>query len=152
MVTTTEKPTPPATVLAAFFGYLVSTVTAFASAGILLGAKQKIVDALRTSNAQSGGKLTDQQIDQTATVGQAIGIAVVVAIALLYLLLAFKLKAGRNWARVLLTIITLLQVAALVTAEGTPVGYVSCAVAVVALVLSYFPASNRYVARVKGAR
>jgi len=152
MVTTTAKPNPPGTILAAFFGYLVSTVAAFVSAGVLLGYRQNIVDALRTSNTQSGGKLTEQQIEHTAAIGQAVGVAVVVVIALLYLLLAFKLKAGRNWARIVLTVITLLQVASLLTTEGTTVSYVSCAVAVVALVASYLPPSNAYVTRVKQSR
>jgi hypothetical protein len=99
-----------------------------------------------------GAHLTEDQIQRSATVAQAIGIGVLVVLALLYLLLSFKLKAGRNWARIVLTVVTLLQVASLLATSGTPVNYVSTAISVLALVLSYLPPSNAYVAQVKHGR
>jgi hypothetical protein len=131
--------------VAAFFGYLVSTISALVGAGLLLGYRDELAAALRTANT----RLTEDQIQHSATVAQAFGIAVLVVLALLYLLLSFKLKAGRNWARIVLTIVTLLQVASLVATSGTPVNYVSTAISVLALVLSYLPPSNAYVTQVK---
>ena len=131
--------------VAAFFGYLVSTISALVGAGLLLGYRDELAGALRTANT----RLTEDQIQHSATIGQAFGIAVLVVLALLYLFLSFKLKAGRNWARIVLTIVTLLQVASLVATSGTPVNYVSTAISVLALVLSYLPPSNAYVAQVK---
>ncbi|CAM4073930.1 hypothetical protein KIPE111705_39175 [Kibdelosporangium persicum] len=149
MVTSSKKLTPPATIVAAFFGFLVSTVSALASAGFLLGARQELATALRASDL----RMTEEQVEQATTVAQAIAIGVALVIALFYLWLSFKLKAGRNWARVVLTVVTLLQVASLFTTQGeTMWGYLSCAVAVVALVLSYLPASNEYITAVKHTR
>lgn len=146
MVTSSKKLTPPVTVVAAFFGFLVSTVSALVSAGLLLAARQELATALRASNTQ----MTEEQLERAVTVAQAFAVGVAVLIALFYLWLAFKLKAGRNWARVVLTVVTLLQVAALFTTQGNSLwSYASCAIAVVALVLSYLPASNEYIAAVK---
>jgi hypothetical protein len=144
--------TPPGTLVAAFFGYLVSTVSAFVGAGLLLGYRDELAEALRTSGTRGGAQLTEDQIQHSATVGQAFGITVLVVLALLYLFLSFKLKAGRNWARIVLTVVTLLQVASLLATSGTAVNYVSTVISVLALVLSYLPPSNAYVAQVKHGR
>jgi hypothetical protein len=149
MVTSTSKLTPPGTIVAAFFGFLVSTVSALVAAGLLLGAREELTTATRASNPQ----MTEEQLQQTVTVALGMAIGVAVLIALFYLWLAFKLKAGRNWARVVLTLVTLLQVASLFVTQGaSATGYASCAIAVLALVLSYLPASNEYIAAVKQTR
>jgi|SRR3569833_637038 len=152
METRTLNGNPPGTLVAAFFGYLVSTVSALVGAGLLLGYRDELADAVRTGMSNGGARLTEEQIQRSATVAQAVGIGVLVVLALLYLLLSFKLKAGRNWARIVLTIVTLLQVASLLATSGTPVNYVSTAISVLALVLSYLPPSNAYVAQVKHHR
>lgn len=139
---------PPGTMVAAFFGYLVSTVSALVGAGLLLGYRDELAAALRTA----GTHLTEDEVQRSATVGQAFGVTVLVVLAVLYLFLSFKLKAGRNWARIALTIVTLLQVASLVATSGTDVNYVSTGISVIALILSYLPASNAYVTQVKHGR
>lgn len=143
---------PPTTILAAFFGYLVSTVIAVGGVVVLFQEKHKILSALRSANARSGGNLTQAQIGHAATVAQAVGIAVLIVIALIYLVLAFRLKAGRNWARITLTVITILQAISLVTAQGTILSYISTIVAVIALLASYLPESNAYLRRVRSSR
>ncbi|WP_326837055.1 hypothetical protein VSH64_19470 [Amycolatopsis rhabdoformis] len=132
----------PGTVLGAFWLYLVSTLVAIVGAVVLVANKQTIADAVRTAGQ---GKLTDAQIQQTTTVGLWVAVAVAVVIALIYLWLAVKLKAGRNWARIVLTILTLLQIVSLIAGRGgTLLGYLSAGAAVVGLVLAYLPPSNAY--------
>ncbi|WP_106186080.1 hypothetical protein [Umezawaea tangerina] len=146
MVTTKNGLTPPSTIITAFFGFLASTVVSLAAIVLLAGSHGQLVDSLRQSNPS----MTDEQLQSTATLGLGFAIGVAAVIALVHLWLAFKLKAGRNWARVVLTVITLLQLASIVATQGnTAVGYASCAIAVVAVVLSYLPASNAYIADVK---
>lgn len=142
MTTSTIKSTPPGTIVAAFFGFLVSTVTALAGAGLILANRQALVDTIRSQNTQ----YTDEQAQKAATLGVGFAVGVAVLIALFYLWLAFKLKAGRNWARIVLTIVTLLQVASMFVTQGNTVaGYIGCAISVIALVLSYLPASDAYI-------
>jgi len=146
MATKTNHLTPPSTIIAAFFGFLASTAASLVAVVVLAGSRQQLVDTLRETNRT----LTEEQVQSSATLGLAFAIAVTAVVALVHLWLAFKLKAGRNWARVVLTLITLVQLASVIGTQGdTVVGYASCAVAVLAVVLTYFPASNAYIADVK---
>jgi hypothetical protein len=146
MATKTNHLTPPTTIIAAFFGFLASTAVSLVAIVMLAGSRQQLVDTLRENNQS----LTDEQVQGSATLGLAFAIGVTALVSLVHLWLAFKLKAGRNWARVVLTVITLLQLAAVIGTQGnTVVSYVSCAIAVLAVVLTYFPASNAYIADVK---
>ncbi|MEW2502472.1 hypothetical protein AB0878_18585 [Amycolatopsis sp. NPDC047767] len=87
---------------------------------LIFGNKGALVDALRSSNRQNGGQLTDAQIDQAVNVGMVVA----VVIALLCLLFAFKLRAGRNRARIVLTVITALQLISLLVGQCTVLGYI----------------------------
>ncbi|GHG03014.1 MULTISPECIES: hypothetical protein [Amycolatopsis] len=147
MTTETARENPPSTIIAAFFGFLVSTVSAIAGGLLVLSAHDEIAAALRRANPA----LAQDRLDRLTLLAQAVPVAIAVVIALVYLWLSFKLKAGRNWARVTLTVFTLLQAASLLTTEPSWAGYLSCGVAVVATVLSYLPPSNRYVAGVRRA-
>lgn len=142
MVPTTKQSSPPSTIIASFLGFLVSTVTVVAGAVFVATSGSEIAEELRKTEPS----MTDAEIDGAVTIAQAIGIAVAAVVALGYLWLAFKLKAGRNWARVLLTVLTLVHVAYLVAEGATTMGYVTCAVAVLAVVLSYLPSANAYIA------
>ena len=73
-------------------------------------------------------------------------------IAALYALFAFKLRAGRNWARIVLTIIAVLDLLGLISRNGNPIGYVGALAAIVGCVLSYLPNSGAYFAAVKASR
>jgi hypothetical protein len=146
-------PRPPREIVAAFWGYVVAAVSGLIGGLMVLGSKQQIVDAIRTANNQSGGKLTDTQVDQAATVAVVLALVVAVIVSLLYLLLAFKLKAGRNWARILLTIIAVIALISLLVGRGgTALSYLGEAAAVIAAVLSYLPNSNAYFAAGKTRR
>jgi hypothetical protein len=145
-------PKPPTEITAAFWGYLIAAVAGLIGGFLILGNKQQIADALRRANNQ-GGALTDAQIDQAATITVVIAVIVAVIFSLLYALFAYKLRAGRNWARVVLTVIAVLALLSLVLGNGgTVLGYISELAAVVAAVLSYLPASNAYFTAVKASR
>lgn len=138
------------TITAAFFGYLVSTVSALAGVIVVLNSKQALLSTLRTAQTRQGQhQQTEAQLEHAASLAQVSAAVVLVVIAVIYLLLAFRLRAGRNWARVVLSIIALCQVASLVAVHGSAVNYVSTGIAVIAMVLSYLPASNAYVRQVK---
>ncbi|MEV6640681.1 hypothetical protein [Amycolatopsis sp. NPDC051371] len=147
MTTETVRENPPSTIIAAFFGFLVSTVSAIAGGLLILNSRDEIAAALRRANPA----MAQDQLDRLTLLGQVIPVAIAAVVALVYLWLAFKLKAGRNWARVTLTVFTLLQAASLLTTEPSWAGYVSCGVAVVATVLSYLSPSSRFIAAVRRA-
>ncbi|SEQ92149.1 hypothetical protein SAMN05216188_106221 [Lentzea xinjiangensis] len=149
MTTATGKTTPPSTVIAAFIGFLVSCVFAVTSVGVLVGSHDDLVEALR----QSGTAMTEEQLQSAATFAQAMFASIAVVIALVQLWLAFKLRSGRNWARILLTVFTVFQIGSLFIGEGSATwpAYGGAIVAALAVVASYLPASNVYFDTVKRA-
>ncbi len=149
MATSTRRTSPPGTITLSFLGFLAATVTTIAGAVFLAMSGSALEEELRRRDTS----LSDSEIDAAVTLTQGAGIAVAAIIVLGYLWLAFKLKAGRNWARVLLTVLTLVQVGFLFVGGAADVlSYVSCGAAVLAVVLSYLPASNAYVDEVKHTR
>jgi hypothetical protein len=141
---------PPREVTISFWCYVAGAVIVLLSAVLSLGSKQTILDSLRSANTNG---LTDSQLQSAANV--AIGFIVVIAIIIagLYVLFAFKLKAGRNWARIVLTIIAALNLLSLVTNRGgSAVGIIGALAAVAGCVLSYLPNASAYFAAVKASR
>jgi hypothetical protein len=139
-------PARPGTIEGAFWAFVASTVLGLVGGILLFVNRDALVDTLRTADRQRGGTLTDAQIDQAATITLVISVVIVVLIAALYLLFAFKLRAGRNWARIVLTVLTALHVISLLTAQDTIFGYLAALAAVVGVVLSFTGPSNTYIA------
>jgi hypothetical protein len=145
----TRTITPPTEITVAFWCYIVAAVVTVVGGLMVLGARQQIMDAVRS--AGNGGNLTPQQLDAAANL--AIGLAVVLSLVFagLYVLFAFKLRAGRNWARIVLTIVAVLELLSLVTSNGggSALRYIGDLAAIIGAVLSYLPNSNAYFATVK---
>lgn len=145
----TPAVTPPTEIMAAFWCYIVAAVVTVVGGLLVLGSRQQIMDAVR--NAGTGSNLTSQQLDDAANF--AIGFAVVLSLVFagLYVLFAFKLRAGRNWARIVLTVIAALELLSLLTSNGggSALRYIGDLAAIVGAVLSYLPNSNAFFAAVK---
>jgi len=140
----------PTELVAAFWCYIGAAALVLIGGLLYLGDKQAVLDALRTANTTN---LTETQLESLASTTLAIVVVAAAIIAGLYALFAFKLKAGRNWARIVLTIIAAIDLLALVTGRGgAAVGYVGALAAIVGCVLSYLPNSSAYFAAVKAAR
>lgn len=82
----------------------------------------------------------------------AAGIIIMVAgafalvIGILELIVVVKMRAGRNWARVLLTVFTILQILGAFSQGGSNSwsSWASFALVIIATILMYVPASNAY--------
>lgn len=145
-----NKPPVPTSITVAFYCYLASTVIGIVSGLLLLGSKAQIADQLRRANTAG---LTEDQIQSAAGVALIVAFVFALVFALIYLWLAFKLRAGRNWARVTLTVLTALNVVSLAAGRGgTVLGYLSLLVAVVGLVCAWLGPSNLYINEVKQSR
>jgi ABC-type transport system involved in cytochrome bd biosynthesis fused ATPase/permease subunit len=148
----TAAPRPPTEIVGAFWAYLVAAIAWLIGGLLVIGNKQQIADALRSANNQ-GGALTESQIDTAANVGVILVVVVAVVISSLYALFAFKLKAGRNWARIVLTVLAALALISLLLGTGGNfVSYIGQFAAILAAVLSFMPGSNAYIAQVKASR
>jgi hypothetical protein len=141
---------PPTEIMASFWCYIGAAVLVVVGGLLYLGDKQTVLDTLRTANNTS---LTESQLESLASVTVALVAVFAVIVAGLYALFAFKLRAGRNWARIVLTIIAALDLLGLLSGRGgAAVGYIGALAAVVGCVLSYLPNSGRYFAAVKASR
>ncbi|MGW4485301.1 hypothetical protein ACWEOE_15865 [Amycolatopsis sp. NPDC004368] len=137
------RPAVPTTITVAFWAFVASTVIGIVGGLLLFGQKDELIDAARGTNST----LSEAQLDQAANIALVIGVVIAVVIALLYLLFAVKLRAGRNWARIVLTVLTALQVLSLLRSDGgTWLSYVSAVAAVIGVVFSFLGDSNAYIA------
>lgn len=141
---------PPTEIVASFWCYIGAAVVVLLGGLLYLGQKQTVLDALRNANTTN---LTETQLESLASATIVIVVVVAAIIAALYVLFAFKLKSGRNWARIVLTIVAVLDLLSLVTGRGgAAVGYIGALAAIVGCVLSYLPNASGYFAAVKAAR
>ncbi|GHF33136.1 uncharacterized protein (DUF983 family) [Amycolatopsis bartoniae] len=146
----TAATAPPNSINVAFWCFLVATVISVVSGVLALTAKSTVADQLRKNNTSG---LTEDQINTAAQAAVIVAAVIAVVIGLIFLWLSFKLRAGRNWARITLTVLTVLQVVSLVAGQGASIlGYVSVLAAVVGLVFAYLGSSNEYINAVKQSR
>ncbi|QKV73404.1 hypothetical protein [Amycolatopsis sp. Hca4] len=145
-------PARPSTVEGAFWAFIVAPVVGLIGAVLIFANRDAITTTMRDANRQRGGNLTDAQIDQAVNVTMITAVVIAVIIAALYLLFAFKLRAGRNWARIVLTVLTALQLLSVLFGQSTIGGYIAVLAAVVGVVLSFTSPSNAYFAAAKAPR
>jgi hypothetical protein len=82
----------PRPVLGAFYLMLVRVVLGLVSVVVLFATKDDLKKRILASNH----KATDATVNTTITVGAVFGVLVL----LFYLFLAFRVRAGANWARI----------------------------------------------------
>ena len=142
-------PPRPGTIEGAFWSFIASTVIGLVGGFLIFANRDTLVDTMRDASRRAGNGLTDAQIDQAVNITMIVAVVIAVIIAALYLLFAFKLRAGRNWARIVLTVITALQLLSVLAGQSTVLGYVAVLAAVIGVVLSFLTPSNNYIAAVK---
>lgn len=87
--------------------------------------------------------------DRDAGYANAIGATISAVIALVQVVIVFRMRAGRRWARIVLLVLTILSVFG-VSFGGVYIGFVGLfgigvsIVTVIAAILMFTPASNRY--------
>ncbi|ACU37863.1 hypothetical protein KCV87_00120 [Actinosynnema pretiosum subsp. pretiosum] len=130
MTTSPTTTTPPKTLVLAFVLLLISTAMSLVT---LAGAA--------TSDA-----LADKPAERTFLM------VVGGLFAALYLWLAFRVKAGKNWARVVITVMTVLEAASVFTMSDNGLNqYGLLGISAAAVLAAYSPDSNAYFASVRRA-
>nr|BFF02441.1 hypothetical protein GCM10020241_41160 [Streptoalloteichus tenebrarius] len=92
---------------------------------------------------ESDSTLEGPQVAVAVMLAIAFSAVLAVVVAALCLLFAFKVRAGRNWARITLTVLTVFGVSFTAVDPSWP-SLVSTLVAVVATVLMFLPNANAY--------
>lgn len=153
-------PAAPGSITGAFLIYLLAAV--LLAVGVVLALTSNVWnDAIAAAGNTSS--VNTQTLVNTAKI---ITVVIGVVFLALYLLFAFKMRAGRNWARIVLTVLSALSIASSFSASGSvnvngtvykststqTTGIVGAVLAIVAIVLMFLPASNAYFAQSKAAR
>jgi hypothetical protein len=150
-----EAPTGiPTTVNAAFWLYIASAVLSVIGGIVtVVGAGSNRAAALRqlaNSNADLHGQSAEQVVN--AVIAFAIGWSIVTLIfwAIVFVLFAFFLRRGANWARIVLTVLTALSLLNVI--PGFPFGLLQVLAAIVAVVLIWLRPSSAWFAAIKASK
>lgn len=157
------RPVAPGTIKGAFIIYLVAAVLAVV--GIVLTVTS---DVWKQAVADAGDRVDTSGMSASAVANTAKIIVIVIGVVLVgvYLLFAFKMRAGRNWARIVLTVFSVLSIGSSARGSGSMAingrtyevassqtsGWIGSALAIVAIVLMFLPASNAYMSASRAAR
>lgn len=119
-----------------------------------------------TRAVAAAGPVDGADVHTVVTVAKTFAIVLVVGFVALYVLFAAKMYLGRNWARIVLTVLAALAILTGVTAQASvtvngvvygastsdSLRWVQAGVGVLALILMYLPASGAYFAAVRARR
>ncbi len=159
------EPVRPMTVTLAFWDWILMVVVSAISVVVVFTSPvwdQAIAAGAASANTTGNLYVNVQSLVTTVKV---IAVSFFVVFAALYLFFAFKMNAGRNWARIVLTVVAALAVISGFTATSTVTvngqvfspgsqifGWISALLAVAAIVLMYLPQSNAYFTASKAHR
>lgn len=154
-----SKPSRPGAVTGSFLLWVLGAVAAVVSIVILVNSPdwdRIVADAVR-NNPDGFNGVTPQQLVNTV---KGILIGVFVVFALLYVFFAFMMWNGRNWARIVLTVLGALGIIGSFTPSTTSgsitidnttyttttssYNWITGVLTLIAIVLMYLPAANAY--------
>ena len=160
-VTLPPAPAVPGSVTGAFAIFVISAIWAVVS--VILVLNSSIWDEALAAARESGAITTNA--DSVISVVKTTSIAFAVIFAALYVFFAFKMRAGRNWARITLTVLAALSLIqafgyrANVTVNGRVYetsalwqGVLAAALSLIAIILMYVKPSNEYFAAMKARK
>ena len=152
------KPTPPKLVDLARWLFILSAAVGLVRFVVQLADREMLIRELRVQQP----KLSQDELDAAATGGIVFGLLIGIGLVLVYTLLANRMAGGRNWARVVLTVIAAVgiflgvvrlvaAVSGVAAAFGLAISGVDLAFGVVtmlidatAVVLMFQPSVSRY--------
>ncbi|MFB9905207.1 hypothetical protein [Allokutzneria oryzae] len=157
MTTQHENAAPrPRTVEVAFWLSVVSALSAFVSLAYFISLRQDMLDSLTAAVQQLDAVPPERKqdfVENAVNLSITLAVIVVGAVGVLLLVFAFMMRRGRNWARIVLTIVAVLGLGGMTTnvngvvlSSPGPLALITFFVNVAVIVLLYVPPSNRYFA------
>ncbi|MGH1524893.1 hypothetical protein ACRAWC_13000 [Leifsonia sp. L25] len=144
----------PTTVNTAFWLYIASAVLSVIGGIVTIATASSGRAEIIRQLQSSGTNLHGQNIDTlaTAAIGVAIGLSIVTLIfwAVVFVLFAFFMRRGANWARIVLTVLT--AVSLLNFRPGFPFGLIQVIASIVAVILIWLRPSSAWFAAIKASK
>lgn len=144
------RPAPPTQVTTAFWLYIAAAALSIVSLIISLATIGTSREAVQRQLEASGQPISGSALD--AIIAGTVIISVVFAIIWVgvYVLFAFFMKRGANWARIVLTILAALSLLNILSGYG--VGALQALAAIIATVLIWLRPASEYFQAVKESR
>lgn len=152
------EPARPNTVTFAFYCWLATAAVSII--GLILTLTSPIWDlAVQAGTRQQGGNLSGIDVQSLVTTTKIFVVVIALIFVAVYLLFAFKMYAGRNWARIVLTVFGALTLLSAFTPtsrtvtvnsqvfnvdSGAWAGWVTALLAVAGIVLMFLTPSNKF--------
>ncbi len=159
-----QEPVRPVTVTASFWCW-IAVIVAWAVSLIILLTSSAWEQALAAATSYANRNSTSTVVVDAQAVINSLRIVFIVSfviIAGLYLLFAFKMRAGRNWARITLTVLGILGVLGSITPSSRSVtvngevyassagpGWITALLTAAAVVLMFVGGANQFFAASK---
>ncbi|WP_447004623.1 hypothetical protein ACRAKI_34370 [Saccharothrix isguenensis] len=107
----TPKPTPPKPIDLARWLFILSAVIGGGRFLYQLGDREMLIRMLREDLVQRGMTFSQDELDAAMTGAIGFGLLLTMAFVLVYAVLANRMAWGRNWARVVVTVLAGIGVA-----------------------------------------
>jgi preprotein translocase subunit SecG len=152
-------------VVAAFWSWVAAAVIGLV--GLVLVLTSPVWDLAVAAGARQSANLTVVNVQSLVNTLKIITVVIAVIFVAVYLFFAWKMYAGRNWSRIVLTVFGALSLLSAVTptnrsvtvngdvynvTTGAWAGWVQGLLALAAIVLMYLPLSNAYFKQSKAFR
>ena len=126
---------------------MIGGIVTVVSAG---GNRESALRQLSTSGTDLHGQSAEQVVN--AVIAFAIGWSIVTLIfwAIVFVLFAFFMRRGANWARIVLTVLTALSLLNII--PGFPFGLLQVLAAIVGVVLMWLRPSTAWFAAIKASK
>jgi preprotein translocase subunit SecG len=152
-------------VVAAFWCWVAAAVVGLI--GLVLVLTSPIWDLAVAAGARQSGNLTTVNVQNLVSTLKVVTVVIAVIFVAVYLFFAWKMYAGRNWSRIVLTVFGALTLLSAFTptsrtvtvngdiynvTTGAWAGWVQGLLALAGIVLMYLPLSNAYFKQSKAFR
>jgi hypothetical protein len=140
------EPVVPREVRYSFILWIVTAVISLINGAQVVGQRDALRSAILAGEATQPGapKLTPDQLETAVTGSIVVAIGLAVVIAGLYVLFAVKMRAGRNWARIVLTVLAALGVVVGVLGQRSVYSVLGLVCEVGGAVLMYLAPATAY--------
>lgn len=134
-------------------------IIGLAVVGLIIGLTVGSDDYLQAArDALAGQNKTEDEIKDYANAAKVFSAIIAIVFVALYLLFAYKMRAGRNWARITLTVLGGLNVVSVLFSFrnagglGIVIGLIEAVVILAAIYMMFRPDANQYFAAGKVRR
>jgi hypothetical protein len=131
-------------------GAVLSVISGIITIAVITASRADQVRIIEQQGTNLNGATPQQVADAAVAVIVTWSIITLLFWAITFVLFAFFMRRGANWARIILTVLTVLSALNILTGYGS--GFIQFAATVVAVVLMWLRPSSEYFAAVKATK